>query len=285
MTQVQSSRPSQYDPNQDPEEAAKLQQSLRAYNRRALDMEQSTSDSSSVSTLEAAQQVRQFLDELDLSNPDSVSSRIHQPAEAIMEAEAICAVVRSSRAISRNLPTGLTRRLTEGDFLAKVVTFMSPQGSFHVNAAGGGDDDDDDDVPSQQSNANTLDWTRLGSAAAPVFRRVPAMRVLHGPLSIIPPVRKVINRARASRDPDEKPHTTKVVDSTSLVKSEETDIRSRELLAILRGLEEVNVFKFVLNPASFSQSVENLFYLAFLVRDGHVEVFFDEATSMPMVGT
>jgi len=31
---------------------------------------------------------------------------------------------------------------------------------------------------------------------------------------------------------------------------------------------EVNLFKFIINPDDYAQSVENLFYLSFLIRDG-----------------
>lgn len=33
---------------------------------------------------------------------------------------------------------------------------------------------------------------------------------------------------------------------------------------------EVNLFKFIINPNDFAQSVENIFYLSFLIRDGKV---------------
>jgi len=32
----------------------------------------------------------------------------------------------------------------------------------------------------------------------------------------------------------------------------------------------INLFKFVVNPEDFAQSVENIFYLSFLIRDGKV---------------
>ena len=46
--------------------------------------------------------------------------------------------------------------------------------------------------------------------------------------------------------------------------------------------EPVGLFEFVLNPQSFSQSVENLFYLSFLVHDDKVSLDLDEA-NVPVI--
>lgn len=40
--------------------------------------------------------------------------------------------------------------------------------------------------------------------------------------------------------------------------------------------EPINFFKFLINPESFSQTVENLFYCAFLTRDGRVSIQEDD---------
>lgn len=44
----------------------------------------------------------------------------------------------------------------------------------------------------------------------------------------------------------------------------------------------VSLFEFVLNPYSFSQSIENMFYLSFLVHDGKVAVTIDQ-DSVPVI--
>jgi hypothetical protein len=38
----------------------------------------------------------------------------------------------------------------------------------------------------------------------------------------------------------------------------------------------VNLFRFVINPNDFAQSVENLFYLSFLIRDGECALEIEE---------
>jgi hypothetical protein len=38
----------------------------------------------------------------------------------------------------------------------------------------------------------------------------------------------------------------------------------------------VNLFRFIINPNDFAQSVENLFYLSFLIRDGECALEIEE---------
>ena len=45
----------------------------------------------------------------------------------------------------------------------------------------------------------------------------------------------------------------------------------------------VNIFRFIINPHDFGQSVENLFYLSFLIRDGKCAFMTDEETGEPAI--
>ena len=47
----------------------------------------------------------------------------------------------------------------------------------------------------------------------------------------------------------------------------------------------VNALKFVINPASFSQTVENIFFLSFLVQQRRARMYIDEADGMPYAET
>ena len=42
----------------------------------------------------------------------------------------------------------------------------------------------------------------------------------------------------------------------------------QQLEKILEVVGKINIFRFIVNPNDFGQSVENMFYLSFLIRDG-----------------
>jgi len=52
---------------------------------------------------------------------------------------------------------------------------------------------------------------------------------------------------------------------------------------ILDANGAVNLFKFIINPDDFAQSVENLFYLSFLIRDGSCSLEIDPDSKEPMI--
>jgi hypothetical protein len=50
---------------------------------------------------------------------------------------------------------------------------------------------------------------------------------------------------------------------------------------ILEQRQPINFFEFIINPESFGQTVENLFYLSFLIRD--CKVCIDDESGQPIL--
>ena len=56
-----------------------------------------------------------------------------------------------------------------------------------------------------------------------------------------------------------------------------------ELKELLDNGERMNLFECIINPTSYGQSVENLFYLSFLIRDAKVAMEFEEEIMEPII--
>lgn len=176
-------------------------------------------------------------------------------------------------------------------------------------------DPDEDEVGDE---GDMMNWTHLGRfAALPSIRRPPLPGFLLGPLSVEKKSRKVTKRSAPFRPNNLTETRPEVLDVTDFAKTENdlTAICSKILLQLrtvqeevqeavaelieddmddqtksdimhkhgLRSTGGIDVMRFVVNPRSFGQTVENMFYVSFLIRDGRVEIDYDEH-DLPALG-
>ncbi|WFC98727.1 hypothetical protein MYAM1_001459 [Malassezia yamatoensis] len=122
------------------------------------------------------------------------------------------------------------------------------------------------------------DWKKLGNVAAQYSHRAPIPDFLLGPLQVELKHRKNMRHSRLN--PESELVAPQQLSSSDIEQSENET--SRMVMEIASKLEEcsgdqgVCLFRFAFDPKSFSNTVENLFYVSFLIRDGRAAILEDE---------
>lgn len=122
-----------------------------------------------------------------------------------------------------------------------------------------------------------LDWKKVGDlfwlmSSAPV-----PSTFLNGPLAT--QRRRAAPRSRTVDDTTTTKAKTTAQNVAASDLQDDPEQSTAHMVRLVYGVlhersdvEPVNLYRFFINPASFSQSVENLFYTSFLVRDGKVQL-------------
>ncbi|XP_054720154.1 EP300-interacting inhibitor of differentiation 3-like [Uloborus diversus] len=126
-------------------------------------------------------------------------------------------------------------------------------------------------------------WMNLGDEAKTLICGVPTFSFIYGTFD--PDPVEHVKKKRKVRDKDKvgdltKPQSMSINDSTHEHDGMLTE--AERLYSILRRFLErsenglVCYFEFVTDPSSFSRTVENIFIMSLLIKEGHVRIIADE---------
>ncbi|KAG8926281.1 nuclear protein [Tulasnella sp. 417] len=242
-----------YDPNQDPEEKRKIRERYRAQLRN---LEDKAKDFKSLGINDLLAGVQRA---------DESFNTVKAPQEAVLDSRLLSTVSSLSAAKARDLKHDGAAFETD-DFIQRLVVFLG-KGKADLESV------DDGDV----ENDNILDWEKLGRLALRRTRRAPGLDFMLGPLNIEQKKKKVGKRAKLDKETGPAVRPDEVTEADIDKTKEAGAVSDIELTArlgqFISDLEEpVNVFKLLVNPHSFAQTVENFFFLAFLIKDGMVSL-------------
>jgi len=129
-----------------------------------------------------------------------------------------------------------------------------------------------------QEPTDELNWHAVGQEAVKHLKRTPTISFMYGPLEI---EQTVVRKERQRRErekigekvvPEEVKDTQ--MDQEALEKA--TSKRVEDLRGYLEKAKQIDFVKFVVDPQSFSQTVENIFHYSFLIKDGQAAFKLDD---------
>ncbi|KAG8886054.1 hypothetical protein FRB97_007930 [Tulasnella sp. 331] len=239
-----------YDPEQDPEMKRQIRE---GYRDRLRDIEEQAKDFKTLDVAALTEGVR---------NADI--SFVRAPQEALLDSRLLTTVSHLSAAKAKDLKHDGGGFDTD-DFISKLKSFL---GGNRIDVQA---DDDDEDAADREIE---LSWDKLGWKALGRSRRGLGLDFMLGPLDIEAKQRVQKQRVKAEKIADEEVRPQQVSAEELNARDEaETSKIVADLGLFLQTLKEpINLFELIVNPDSFAQSVENLFYVSFLVRLGEVAI-------------
>ncbi|EPX72354.1 Smc5-6 complex non-SMC subunit Nse4 [Schizosaccharomyces octosporus yFS286] len=121
---------------------------------------------------------------------------------------------------------------------------------------------------SSESNKNELAWSRLGKIAWKYQRRPASINLMVGPLSFRKKERQVQRREKLQRAPNTSTQPILLNQENISAQENNTTKSVLQISRLLRKHQPIDLLKFITNPESYSQTVENLFYVSFLFKEG-----------------
>lgn len=173
--------------------------------------------------------------------------------------------------------------MNTGDVLNKIKMYMNPYADVDSNT--------NDSVETETGEAlfNSFNWAKLGSLYLQVSSKPNADGFLYGPLET--ERKKMAVRSRVLDDTQSSgvAKTATNVQATDIESNQEQNTAHMVKNVYRKFIENqgeqdsedeeeqgVNFFKFFINPNSFGQSVENLFFTSFLIKDAKLKLSVDE---------
>lgn len=185
---------------------------------------------------------------------ESLHNQVQKPREQVADAEALLdianTIVDSIRAQSND-------GITPSDFITSLLRQFPPQTA----------------EMSTDNLRNSMDWGKIGHSVSHIFMKANGCSTMLGPMNIEikQKQRRAVQRKRTR--PSESSRPEELDDDTE--EKTDTDKNMATMFNILRRKRTAMLEQLILNRNSFAQTVENLFALSFLVKDGRVEIRVD----------
>ncbi|XP_022754323.1 non-structural maintenance of chromosomes element 4 homolog A-like isoform X2 [Durio zibethinus] len=195
-----------------------------------------------------------------INEVDNLHQQVSKPREQVADAEALLDLANT---LSTSVKSISFEGISPADFVNCLVSeFGKSKRSLDT----------------QENEQILVNWKDVGMAVSPFFRTCKGICTMLGPMKNELKQRKcMVTRRHAVRPTDTA--RPEEVNNIGADEQTDTDKNMAVMFEILRRRRRVKLESLILNRSSFAQTVENLFALSFLVKDGRAEIVLDESGS------
>jgi len=205
-----------------------------------------------------------------LQNNEELYDKVDAPQEAVMDAVVVKQLSKLCKKQAENMSTNINE--FKADEFATILKIKMMN----------------DDRP-----LSAKKWIKFGQTIKPYFQRSPTLSYMFGALDVVAPPSKERKqretKARQATKVKELKETQSAVVTDTQTSANQTDVIVTHVLrSLVRKFKEnqqqpINYFKFVINPKCFGTSVENMFHVSFLVKEGKCGITICSDTGAPLI--
>ncbi|GMY14117.1 non-structural maintenance of chromosomes element 4 homolog A-like [Fagus crenata] len=185
---------------------------------------------------------------------EALHNSVQKPREQVADAEALLELIQT---LLNCVRSHNSEGITPSDFVTCLLKEFGQQSGPSI---------------STEESGNALVWKDIGVASSHVFKKCSGCCTMIGPMNTELKQRKTYVRGKRVRPID----SAQPEEFHDAEERTDTDQNMLTMFNILKKNRSVRLENLVLNRNSFAQTVENLFALSFLVKDGRAEVKVDE---------
>ncbi|KAM3914089.1 non-structural maintenance of chromosomes element 4 homolog A [Leptodactylus fuscus] len=237
-------------------------------------------------------QYRELMQSMQQNREDMLSSRSNKLTDTLQAANQLFAEVSKPReaaldaqllVLATNLGKEKANQLQADMTVFDPTSFAEDLLSFMGINRLENPDSDSEDEGCAKGYLGADAWKKLGTEAEKYFKRTPTFSFMLGSFKTEPP----IVRQKTDRQKRTSKVAEKAVMPAQLKKMEEShqEATEKEVERILGFLQTyfredpetpISFFDFVVDPNSFARTVENIFHVSFIIRDGFARIYLDQ---------
>ncbi|XP_077311497.1 non-structural maintenance of chromosomes element 4 homolog A [Lithobates pipiens] len=209
-----------------------------------------------------------------LEQANKLFEGVSKAREAALDAQLLVLASNLGKEKASQLRTDLTV-FDPSSFAEDLLTFMG------INRLENPDSDSEDEAFAKGYLPPDA-WYKLGTGATKYFKRTPTFHFMLGSFKTEPAVvRQRIERQRRAERVEEKRAMPAQLKKMEESHQEATEKEVERILGYLQTYfredpdTPISFFDFVINPRSFSRTVENIFHVSFIIRDGFARIKLD----------